>query len=87
MAYDWLNRHSAAKSNSDYLQILRLAKTESESKVDNSLKWLFDKELPIEVEFVEDLVKNNANLPNVRDIEIATINVAAYDELLLGAAA
>ena len=81
-AYDWLIQHHPATGHKDYLKILYLAATESEQKVDESIQWLFDQSLPINGEFVQDLVKNTASLPRIDHVEIQAVHIAQYDALL-----
>lgn len=83
VAYDWLCAHMASKSSKEYLKILQLAASHSETKVDQALVWLFDKNLPIEYEFVEDLVKNADDLPSAYDLNVPEPDIASYDQLLV----
>ncbi len=82
-AYDWLCQYMPNKSSKEYLRILHLAATVNETKVDQAITWLFDQNLPIEYEFVDDLVHNADELPSIRQLNIPEPNILAYDELLM----
>ena len=82
LAYDWLCQHMSTKSSKNYLKILYLAAKVNETKVDQALTWLFDQDLPIEYEFVEDLVKNTDRLPTIQQLTIPDPDIHAYDQLL-----
>ena len=56
MAYDWLRRRHPSRAAKEYLGILHLAARENEAAVDDALRTLIDKELPISLEAVERIV-------------------------------
>lgn len=83
MAYDRLAaEHSAGKAAKDYLKILHLAATESETVVDHALRFLIHGEKTIDPKAVLELVRQDADLPQVTDVTVADVDLAAYDALL-----
>ena len=81
-AYDWLCRNAPSKSSQEYLKILYLAATVNEGRVDDSINWLFNQNLPVDYDFVEDLVTSSSELPAPCHIEIPEPKVSQYDTLL-----
>jgi hypothetical protein len=55
MAYDWLKGRHPSRAAKEYLGILRLAAMENEAAVDDALRVLIGKELPIGIEAVEKI--------------------------------
>jgi len=83
-AYDWLCQHNPGKSSKNYLRILNLAAKVNESKVDKAILWLIEHELPIEYDFVEDLVKEAKELNTTPMSRVDEPDIFAYDILLTG---
>ena len=85
MAYDWLKEKKGdKKADREYLKILHLAASESESGVEAALALLFDFDADIDAETVKGLVVAGVNLPAPRDVIIDEVDLTAYDQLLLG---
>jgi len=82
MAYDELKRRHPSRAAKEYLEILHLAARENEAAVDNALRTLLDKELPINFEAVERIVGNPGEIPWTVQIVVAEVDLAAYDALL-----
>ncbi len=82
MVYDHLKTHCPGKAVKEYLQILNLAAKESESGVDDSLRYLLNQEAPITAEAVEKLTLSSQCLPKATEIRIAPVNLLVYDALL-----
>ncbi len=82
MAYDNLQKSSPAKADKEYLKILYLASKETETGVDDALRYLFDQEKEICFVSVEEIIRSDQPLPTVTDVVIEEINLSAYDELL-----
>ncbi len=82
MVYDHLKAHCPGKAVKEYLRILNLAAKESESGVDDSLRYLLNQERPITAEAVENLILSSQRLPEATEIRIASINLKVYDDLL-----
>jgi len=82
MAYDYLKSHNPLHANKEYLKILYLAARESESGVDDALRYFFNREENLTAQKVEALIQSNRLIPSVTDIVIDKINLAGYDELL-----
>jgi len=81
-AYDWLCHNNPSKSSQEYLKILYLAATDNEGRVDDAIHWLFNQNLPIDYNFVEDLVTSSSELPPPCHIKIPEPKVSQYDMLL-----
>jgi hypothetical protein len=82
MAYDWLRGRHPSRAAKEYLEILHLAARENEAAIDEALRVLIDKELPIRIEAVERIVGPEGQIPSPAQIIIAEVDLAAYDALL-----
>ena len=82
MAYDGLRRRHPSRAAKEYLEILHLAARENEAAVDDALRTLLDKELPISLEAVERIVGCQGRIPWPVQIVVAEVDLAAYDALL-----
>jgi|TARA_B100002003_G_scaffold52320_1_gene47526 hypothetical protein len=82
MAYDYLKSHNPLHAIKEYLRILYLAARESESGVDDALRYLFDREEHVTAQKVQAVIQSDRCIPSVTDIVIDKINLAGYDELL-----
>jgi Mu transposase, C-terminal domain len=82
MAYDELRRRHPSRAAKEYLEILHLAARDNEAAVDNALRTLFGKELPIRLEAVERIVGNRGEIPWPVQIVVSEVDLAAYDVLL-----
>lgn len=82
MAYDYLKKRNPAKANKEYLKILYQASKETQSGVDDALRFLFDQEKDVSSELVEEIVVSAQAIPAVTDVVIDEINLSTYDELL-----
>ena len=80
--YDWLCHNNPSKSSQEYLKILYLAATVNEGRVDDAIHWLFNQNLPIDYNFVEDLATSSSELPPPCHIKIPEPKVSQYDMLL-----
>jgi len=84
MAYDWLKKkRGEKKADKEYLKILYLAATESESGVEAALALLFDLDADIDVETVKGLVAAGIDLPSFQDVTVDEVDLTTYDQLLL----
>jgi hypothetical protein len=84
MTYDWLRGRHPSRAAKEYLGILRLAAMENEAAVDEALRTLIDKELPLSIEAVERIVscEGRRRIGSPAQIVIAEVDLAAYDALL-----
>ncbi len=82
MAYDYLKKRNPAKANKEYLEILYLASKETQSGVDDALRFLFDQEKDVSSGLVEEIVVSAQAIPAVTEVVIEEINLSTYDELL-----
>lgn len=82
MVFDQLRSNSSARANKRYLQILHLAATEGESRVDDALRFLLERDRPVTAETVEALLESGKRIPPPTEIEIEEVNLDLYDDLL-----
>ena len=83
MVYDALKKHhSVPKASKEYLLILKLAAKESETAVDETLRFLFDRNTEISVEIVESFVLSGQKLTAALDVSIPAVVLHIYDSLL-----
>lgn len=82
MAYDYLKEHNQGRAAKEYLKILDLAAKESESGVDDALRWLMDQDQPISFDAVEVILITSQSIPEATDVEIDAVDLSLYDTLL-----
>jgi len=83
MAYDLLCcQHGWKQGNKHYLKILRLAAKESETLVNESLRFLVRRGDDIDSETVEGMVESGLRPPPVTDVKVEQIDLSIYDKLL-----
>jgi hypothetical protein len=83
MTYDYLKENHALKvASRQYLKILHLAATESETGVEAALKELFGKGQQINLEAVKEKLLSDNQICIERQVEIAEVDLGAYDDLL-----
>jgi hypothetical protein len=82
MAYDVLKRQSPSRGHKEYLQVLHLAATDSETAVDDALRALIDSEHAISAETVKTMVREATVLPAPTDVMIDDIDLERYDSFL-----
>ena len=81
LTYDRLKAHSPLSGHKEYLKILYLAARESESLVEGALRLLLNLEQRLSSQAVEALVKSGQQPVPVTEVQIAPVNLAAYDAL------
>lgn len=85
MAYDHLRgRKSEYRADREYLKILYLAAMESEERVENALRLLLKTGDAIRAEVVGEMVKSDNGIPSPVEVTVETIDLTAYDRLLVG---
>jgi hypothetical protein len=82
MAYDHLKDHDQSRAAREYLKILDLAAKQSQSGVDDALRWLMDQDQPISFDAVEVILMTNQSIPEVTEVEIDAVDLSLYDSLL-----
>ncbi len=83
MAHDLLcSEHGSKQGNKHYLKILKLAAKESETLVNESLRFLINSSDQIDSDIVEAMVKSDLQPPEVTDVEVEQVDLRAYDQLL-----
>jgi transposase len=87
MAYDYLvaKISSPARVSKEYLQILNLAAKESEIRVDDALRVLFEKESEISYPSVLLFLKTNLVeplFPSATEVRVSEVDLENYDQLL-----
>ena len=82
-AYDILRDQDGIKGgNKQYLKILELAAKESQTAVNESLRFLINHADRIDFETVEQMVESGQQPPAVTDVFVGEINIGGYDCLL-----
>jgi hypothetical protein len=82
MAYDALQGRGPGRAARDYLRILELAARESEAGVDAVLGRLMEWDVPITPTVVADHLAHDLGLPRAMEVNITTVDLSMYDELL-----
>ena len=83
MAYDLLREQAGPKQgNKQYLKLLALAAQESETLVNETLRFFISQASPIDVGVVEERVKAQLQPPAVTEIEIEPVDLRLYDQFL-----
>lgn len=83
IAYDLLcSEHGSKQGNKHYLKILKLAAHESQTLVNESLRFLINRSDQIDSDIVEAMVKSGLQPPAVTDVEVEPVDLRIYDQLL-----
>jgi hypothetical protein len=83
MAYDLLCcRHGSKQGGKHYLKILQLAAQESETLVNESLRFLVRRGEEIDSETVAAMVESGLRPPPVTEVEVEPVDLTVYDQLL-----
>jgi hypothetical protein len=82
VAYDWLKDRRPSMAAKEYLKILHLAARENETAVDDALRSLINDEKPLTLENVEAFVYGQQEVAPATEVNIADIDLTAYDTLL-----
>jgi len=83
MVYDLLSRcYVQNRANREYLEILHLAATEGEEKVETILRALLTQGDTFNADVVKQRVNASESLPAITDIPVTDVNLASYDALL-----
>jgi hypothetical protein len=87
MAFDVLCAGRPREGERDYLTLLLLAAREGEQRVDDALRLLLTARGSLSVPAVAALVRSGQSLPAATEVQVAPVDLAAYDALLAPAAA
>lgn len=79
--YDYLRSADSLRASKEYLNILKLAATESEERTDTVLHYLLENEISITFKVVEYLVKQQSQIKPVTEVQIAPVDLGQYDSL------
>lgn len=82
MAYDVLKETTPSRAAREYLEILHLAAHESETRVDDALRALFDAEAEISADIVKMILASKTPVIEATQVEVHQIPLQSYDELL-----
>ncbi len=82
MAYDTLTQSHGTGGVKAYLRILHLAARETESGVDDALRWLLDTGRSITPEAVEQFVRRGQRIDPPTEVTVEPADVSSYDDLL-----
>jgi hypothetical protein len=81
LAYDRLSQELPKRADGEYLRVLHLAATTSESEVETALSMLLEAGTRPSFAAVRDLVQGPV-VPIVPEIAVPTLDLAAYDQLI-----
>lgn len=81
MAYDALKEAFPQRADRYYLEILHLAAHESESAVDDTIRFLLNENMPITLEAVKEIVVSSQQIPPPTDVPVDPVDLAVFDEL------
>jgi hypothetical protein len=88
IVYDLLHdQHGMKQGNKQYLKILELAAKESQTSVNEALRFLINHADAIDFDMVEQIVKSEQQPPDVTDVCVGDIDLDSYDCLLESAEA
>jgi hypothetical protein len=88
IVYDLLrDQHGIKQGNKQYLKILELAANESQTSVNEALRFLINHADAIDFDMVEQIVKSEQQPPDVTDVCVGDIDLYSYDCLLESAEA
>jgi hypothetical protein len=83
IAYDLLREEQGLKSgNKQYLKLLELAAKDSETAVNETLRFLLSQNMPLSFEAVEAKVRSAQQAPSLTDVYVEEVDLAVYDRLL-----
>jgi len=83
IAYDLLCSEQGSKQgNKHYLKILKLAARESQTLVNESLRFLINRSDQIDSDIVEAMVKSGLQPPAVTEVAVEPVDLRIYDQLL-----
>ena len=82
VAYDYLHDVNPQRAVKEYLKILYLAATESESLVDDAIEILIRQEVAITFEAVNEIVLKGMRLEPMREVKVMAVDTTIYDSLL-----
>ena len=83
MASDLLGQQQGLKSgNKQYLQLLELAAKDSETAVNETLRFFLSRNIPLSFEAVEAKVRSAQQPPPATEVYVEEVDLAVYDRLL-----
>jgi hypothetical protein len=82
MAYDLLKETMPCSADKEYVKILQIAASESETGVDDALRMLFDQGLPVSSEAIRAVLSSAQKIPPIREVRIDAVDLGMYDRLL-----
>lgn len=75
-------QHSVRQASKQYLRILHLAATESQTHVDRILMFFCHNDHPISFDTVKTQLASTQKLPSVTEVTVQAIDLHDYDVLL-----
>jgi hypothetical protein len=82
MAYDRLKAQMPERAHKEYLQVLYVAATTSESAVDHALGQLLGAMQPVSAQAVEALLADTQAVSPPTEVTVLPVDLQAYDQLL-----
>lgn len=84
MARDSLKAHNPHSADKEYLRILKLAATETESGVADAIRVVLRNGEAISFERIEGIVRSGRSIPPITQTQVRDVDLRAYDGLLGG---
>ncbi len=82
MAWDELRRQRPLRASREYLEILRLAAREGETRVDEVLRGLLNEEAALGADLVREKLQAGEAIRPATEVAISEVSLASFDELL-----
>lgn len=82
MAYDYLKEYIPYRADKEYLKILYLAATESETGVEEAIRELFSQGQIITAGSIQDIVEGPRKKASMPDVIVEDVSLEDYDRLL-----
>ncbi len=82
MAYDQYKQNDKRSATKKYLELLYIATTEGESKVDNALRILFERNEVIDNKKIKELILKDEIHYDPTEVHVSKVNLNLYDELM-----
>jgi len=83
MSYDLLRKSlPAKKAVKEYLSVLNYSSKEGESKVNDALRMLIDKDSLPTFQSVKEIVESGQEISSITDVSVDAVNISVYDQLL-----
>ncbi|NIP53376.1 MAG: hypothetical protein GWN67_14560 [Phycisphaerae bacterium] len=76
------NQYSPRRANKQYLEILELAAKDSETLVNDILRFLINQADEVNFEIVLQMVTSRQRPPSIAEVNVQAVDLTVYDQLL-----